>query len=211
MKRFLLSPYEIVKSAQAGGWDEVGRCKAGNDQRTKRTGEQLGMVMLFPHLLDVTDLHEAKKWACALARRPGRRHHGRVAQVIRAAARTAVRYAGRSRLCATSAVVRSLAGPQMTSVEPGPALQAHTVSLNSGAASPVFPHPHRATYCACSAVSHERARRGPQGEERTSLRAGSAGLKRNANLSRAGLKDISRTGTQPLSALRQQTAFYSPA
>ena len=145
MKRFLLSPYEIVKSAQAGGWDEVGRCKAGNDQRTKRTGEQLGMVMLFPHLLDVTDLHEAKKWACALARRPGRRHHGRVAQVIRAAARTAVRYAGRSRLCATSAVARSLAGPQMTSVKPGPALQAHTVSPNSGAASPVFPHPHRAT------------------------------------------------------------------
>ena len=33
-----------------GKW--VGRCKVGNDQRTKRTGEQLGMGMLFPHLLD---------------------------------------------------------------------------------------------------------------------------------------------------------------
>ncbi len=161
----------------------MGRCKAGNDQRTRRAAGHGHAISAL------AGCHRA----CMKPRNGRARSHDAPAgdtmgelhrsfQQQRADRRALCR--PRSRLCATSAVARSLAGPQMTSVEPGPALQAHTVSLNSGAASPVVPHPHRSTYRACSAVSHDGAR--AQGEERTSLRAGSAGLKRNANLSRAG-------------------------
>ncbi len=182
-------------------------CKAGNDQRTRRAAGHGHAISAL------AGCHRA----CLKPRNGRARSHDAPAGDTMGELRRSFQQQrgppcvmqARSRLCATSAVARSLAGPRMTSVEPGPALQAHTVSLNSGAASPVVPHPHRSTYRACSAVSHDGAR--AQGEERTSLRAGSAGLKRNANLSRAGLKDISRTGTQPLSAPRQQTAFYCPA
>lgn len=44
----------------------------------------------------------------------------------------------------------------------------------------MVPHPPKSTYSACSAASHDEAPRWAQGEERTSVRAGSAGLKRKS-------------------------------